>query len=80
MGVLELSGRDLVLEQDVEFTIGAAFGLGQAEEDPDRHEEARAGPEESRIGSPVPCGRSELVIGDDAADNAHGVVEVVLTR
>lgn len=54
-GALEVARGHLLLEEDVEFGIGAALGLGKAEEGPDKAEEAGAGVEETRLSAPILC-------------------------
>lgn len=41
---LELSGRDPLFEQYIEFCEGTAFGLGKAEERPDEAQESCGSP------------------------------------
>ena len=52
-GGLELACGNLLLEEDVEFGVGAALGLGEAEEGPDEAEEAGAGVEETSLSAPI---------------------------
>lgn len=52
-GSPEVAGRHLLLEEDVELGVGAALGLGKAEEGPDEAEEAGAGVEETSLSAPV---------------------------
>lgn len=52
-GGAELAGGDAVLEEDIEFTVGTALRLGEAEVGPDETEETEAGPEETSLSAPV---------------------------
>ena len=74
--MLELASRDAALEEDVELAVRATFGFRQAEVHPHNEEEAGAGPEEARLGAPVPRRRRELVVGDDVGHDAADVVDV----
>ena len=74
--MLELPSGDAALEEDVELAVRAAFRFRQTEKYPNDEEEAGAGPEEARLGAPVPRCRSELVVGDDVRHNAADVVHV----
>ena len=55
-GGLEVACGNLLLEEDVEFGVGAALGLGEAEECPEEAEEAGAGVEETSLSAPVLSG------------------------
>lgn len=52
-GGLEVTSGYLLLEENVELCVGAALGLGQAEESPDEAEEAGTSVEETSLSTPV---------------------------
>lgn len=76
LGRGELASRYLLLEEDVEGTVGSVLGLGEAEEGPDDAEEAGTSPEESRLRSPVPLGGVEHAGREDVGDDTANVVGV----
>jgi hypothetical protein len=45
----ELPSGHLLLEQEIQFLIGAALGLWQAEKRPGKHSEGGGAPEEGRL-------------------------------
>lgn len=63
----EVAGRDLLLEEDIKLGVGAALGLGQAEESPYEAEEASASVEETGLSAPV------LWIVSGGSSNSNGV-------
>ena len=75
---LELARIDPPLEQDVQLSVRASLGLRETEEDPDHHQEAHAGPEESALGAPAPTGRrgGQLVGREDVDHDPADVVQV----
>lgn len=54
LGRGELAGGDTVFEENVEFTVGAALGLGETEVGPDDADARGAEPQVARLRSPVP--------------------------
>ena len=52
--ILELSRRDLVIEEQVDLTERSVLGFWEAVPAPDVAEQIRAGVEETGFGSPVP--------------------------
>ena len=52
-GGSEVASGHFLLEEDVELGVGAALGLGQAEECPDEAEEASASVKETSLSAPV---------------------------
>lgn len=52
-GGLEVAGRHFPFEEDVQFGVCAALGLGKAEESPEETKEAGAGIEETSLSAPV---------------------------
>jgi len=46
--LLELAGRDLVLEKDIEIGVCETLWLGETEECPNETEDVETGPEETR--------------------------------
>lgn len=54
--LVELAGRDLVLEEDVEFGIGAVLAFGQHEVHEDGEQSGEPCVEEARHTSPIPVG------------------------
>ena len=55
LGMLEFSGRYMILKHQVDFTKGAILGLWQTEPAPDVAQQIRAGIEETCLCSPIPC-------------------------
>jgi hypothetical protein len=53
--ILELPSGDFSFEQDIEFAIGATFGLREAEKGPDQNRKANTAPEKSSLARPVPA-------------------------
>lgn len=72
----ELPGADMVLEQDVEFTVRPALWFREAEVVVDEQQQASSGPEEARLRAPVPLGVEQHARHEGVVDDAADVVEV----
>lgn len=74
LGVLELAGRNTVLEKNVKLAERAVLGLGKAEEGPDDADDARTEPEVAGLRAPVPSGRVEHIRIEDSNNDTADVV------
>ena len=72
-GIGELSGGDLLCEQDIELVVCPVPGLGQTEVGPDEHAEASAAPDESGVTLEVPGLRVHHELLQCAANEAGDV-------
>ena len=75
-GIGELSGGDLLCEQDIELVVCPVPGLGETEVGPDEHAEAGAAPDESNIALEVPGLRVHHELLQGAVDEASDVEAV----
>lgn len=76
LGGSKLASRNLVLEKDIELTIGATHWLRKTEVRPDEEQETAASPEKSRLWSPVPGVDSQHCRYKSRVDDTTHVVEV----
>lgn len=72
----EITGTDLVLEEDIHIGVGEAFWLRKAKVGPEETEEIHAAPEESRFAAPVPGGRVHEARLEHAGDHAGNLIDI----
>ena len=65
LGLSKSAGRNAVLEEDIELSVGTSLWLWKTEIGPDGEEEAESGPEEARSWSPVPGVDTKLVWNEE---------------
>lgn len=80
-GRLELPGRDLAVEQDIDLTVGAVLELRQEEEGHDPAHARRAAPDVATLARDVPACRVEQLRGEiDHGDLSDVVRRATDTR
>ena len=76
-GDLELPGRDLVLEQNIELGKSTVLGLWEAEPEVDDEQTAETGVEETSHASPIPISRGQHAWDEGVVDET--TLEIVVS-
>lgn len=72
----KLSSRDLLLKQDIQFTIRPTLWFRKTKVCPDKAEETGSSPEESGFGAPIPSTWVEHTWCKDVGDDGANIIEV----